>query len=627
MSSRLFAASLCYLITVAQTAVAESRVLRGATGVELQKWVDQLSTDSLRPTWIQACPHQGKVLFCAIAERDSTPREWRMRHGLSQADFQKVFDANLRDGFRMVCCSGYLAGNADQFAAIWIKDSEGVRWEARSFLTVDEYQKRFDAAVQNKLVPLQVAQFRSSAGIRMAAIFTSQNNLQFVARHNLTADQYQQFVDERSPQGFRPADLSVTATEGGPRFTTIFVKDAIPWAAHHGFSQEQIDDRLSAYARTGLQPICLDAYVDGNQLRYAAVWKQAEVPEPPPVGALPANYEPLDKAIRQFMSERRIPGGELAVGHRGKLQLARGYGYATPDHSRQVQPHDLFRIASVSKPITAALVRKLAAEGRLDLQTPAFELIGAQPLPSQTVDARLKQITVQHLLDHQGGWIRGETFDPMFRSTVIAKELGRPAPATALDVIQYMLGQPLQFDPGRHTGKGSERYSNFGYCVLGRVIERVTGQSYFEALQGEILRDRQITEITLGRTLPQFRDPREPVYVSPGLAPSVFVTDREELVPWPDGGFHLEAMDSHGGLIASAPALVEFFRDRWVSGQPRGAEDVPQEWVALGALDGTAALLMQHAGFDVAVLLNQRIQSEDNTRLADSIREALKSVD
>ena len=58
----------------------------------------------------------------------------------------------------------------------------------------------------------------------------------------------------------------------------------------------------------------------------------------------------------------------------------------------------------------------------------------------------------------------------MFATAPIAAALNRPSPACARDIIDSMAGQPLQFEPGT-----DRAYSNFGYCLLGRVIERVTG--------------------------------------------------------------------------------------------------------------------------------------------------------
>ena len=206
----------------------------------------------------------------------------------------------------------------------------------------------------------------------------------------------------------------------------------------------------------------------------------------------------FDREMEAFMQARNIPGGALAVVKDRRLVYARGYGWADREKMIPVQPASLFRIASVSKPITAVAVLKLIEEGRLSLDTRALPLLGLTPLIASFRDPepRLRQITIRHLLQHTGGWDRDKSFDPMFRPEQIAQAAHSPSPATAEQIIRYMLSMPLAFDPGtRHA------YSNFGYCVLGRVIEKVTGGPYEKFVREKILAPAGITDMRIGATL------------------------------------------------------------------------------------------------------------------------------
>ena len=125
----------------------------------------------------------------------------------------------------------------------------------------------------------------------------------------------------------------------------------------------------------------------------------------------------------------------------------------------------------------------------------------------------------------------------------------------AMTVIRFMLGQPLDFDPGVRYA-----YSNFGYCLLGRVIEEKSGQPYEEYVRERVLEPLGIIHMRIGGTLPNERVEGEVSYYGfPGqeLVHSV-MPGTPEMAPWPYGGFHLKAMDSHGGWIASATDLVRF---------------------------------------------------------------------
>jgi len=139
----------------------------------------------------------------------------------------------------------------------------------------------------------------------------------------------------------------------------------------------------------------------------------------------------------------------------------------------------------------------------------------------------------------------------MFRPIVAAQAVGAPVPASAETVIRYMMDHPLDFEPGSRYA-----YSNFGYAVLGRVIERVTGMSYEEYVRSAVLAPAGARRARIGRTQRDGRAPGEVAYHYPQNAMSVFPGGGT--VPWPYGGFHLEAMDSHGGWIASTVDLLRF---------------------------------------------------------------------
>jgi N-acyl-D-amino-acid deacylase len=130
--------------------------------------------------------------------------------------------------------------------------------------------------------------------------------------------------------------------------------------------------------------------------------------------------------------------------------------------------------------------------------------------------------------------------------------MGTHAPAMPQEIIKYMMGRPLDFDPGTR-----EAYSNFGYCVLGRVIEKTSRVSYENYVQREVLSPLGIRRMRQGRSLENQRAEQEVQYYprSDAHVESVFGGGT---VPVAYGGWCIEAMDSHGGWIASATDLVRF---------------------------------------------------------------------
>ncbi|NBC17998.1 MAG: serine hydrolase [Bacteroidetes bacterium] len=262
----------------------------------------------------------------------------------------------------------------------------------------------------------------------------------------------------------------------------------------------------------------------------------------------------FDSLIPDVLAEHDVPGAAVAVAYEGRLVFARGYGLADTTTGELVQPFDMFRIASVSKPITAVAVARLVEEGHLDLDAHVFGelLTNLEPLPGETADARLNDITVRDLLYHTAGWDAAASGDPMFMTTEIAQAAGTAMPPSQETIIRYVMSRPLDFEPG-----SAYVYSNFGYLLLGRVIEHVTGRTY-QAYVTELLAEADIERLALARSRFDERlDHEVRYYMPPGTppGPSVFTG---EPVPQPYGNFYIEAMDAHGGWVTTAPDLLRF---------------------------------------------------------------------
>ncbi|WP_395702586.1 serine hydrolase domain-containing protein [Aquabacterium sp.] len=273
-----------------------------------------------------------------------------------------------------------------------------------------------------------------------------------------------------------------------------------------------------------------------------------------PVGAATGTAVPqlaaFDTEMNAFMQRWQVPGASLAVVRQGRLVFARGYGVADRSTGELVQPDALFRIASLTKPITATAVMQLVERGLLSLDTAVFPYL-ARGTPA---DPRLNRITVRHLLQHSGGWDNGEGADPAFQPQQVVREMGVDSPPDADTLVRWLLKQPLQFDPGTREGE-----TNVDYVLLGEVLAKATGQRYEDAVRTMLLASGT-TRIRLGASLPQGRLAGEVVYHMPAgspLVPSAF-SSLPGPVPAPYGGFTLELGAAAGGWVGSAIDLVAF---------------------------------------------------------------------
>lgn len=259
----------------------------------------------------------------------------------------------------------------------------------------------------------------------------------------------------------------------------------------------------------------------------------------------------FDNAMHTIMTNHNITSAQLAVTWQGRLVLAHGYSL-NPGPGDIVTDYDsTFRIASVSKQITSILINRLIQDGRLSLGNTLGQFFTLTPPPGKSVDSRLAGVTVRNLLEHLAGFgnMNGGIYDPMFNDFNIASELGVSLPITQANIITAMNGVPLNSTPGT-----TFHYSNYGYLLLGRIIESVTGMSYAEYADS-IFRPIGIWDMHLAKSELAYRGLHEVGYHS-GINRTTVMNSSGAMVPYEYGAFNIDNMDSHGGWVMSAVELV-----------------------------------------------------------------------
>lgn len=313
------------------------------------------------------------------------------------------------------------------------------------------------------------------------------------------------------------------------------------------------------------------------------------------------------KLVQQFLEQFGMPSLSMAIARNGKLLYRDAFGYADTSKRINATPEHTYRIASISKPITATAIFKLIESGAIRLHDKVFGVGGilekefGMDLPDP-----VKEVSIYHLLTHTSGGWSNKKGDPMF---------SQPTYVDHHRLIAYTLANHRLDNP---PGKNYE-YSNFGYCVLGRVIEKVTGEKYEVFVKKNILEGVGITGMRLAGDTFDERMPNEVVYYdSTGANPYRMAVRR---------------MDSHGGWLATPNDLVLF--GMAVTGQKTDAHILSPDslhtmmspsavspsyacgwminnrpnWWHTGSLPGTSSILVRTvSGFCWAAITNARAE-------------------
>ena len=336
---------------------------------------------------------------------------------------------------------------------------------------------------------------------------------------------------------------------------------------------------------------------------------------PGAAGAEPAEPTPPERAAmaqiaRDYMQKYTVPGLSVAIGHGGRIIYAEAFGVADRERPERLMPSHLFRIASVSKPITSVAIFSLIEQGRLNLGERVFGPGGVlgTDYGGPPFSPGVEQITIEHLLTHTcGGW-GNDHDDPMFMN---------PGMNHAQLISWTLHTKPLEHPPGQKYS-----YSNFGFCVLGRVIEKVARQPYAAFVSAAVLRRCGIADMAIaGNTLAARRPGEVRYYGQDGENPY---------------DMNVARMDSHGGWIARPADLVGFAMHvsgfaappnilkpetiRLMTMPTKASGDYAKGWSVNkydnwwhgGSLPGTGTIMVRtHGGFCWAAFVNTRRPKND----------------
>ena len=243
----------------------------------------------------------------------------------------------------------------------------------------------------------------------------------------------------------------------------------------------------------------------------------------------------------------------------GKLVYRQVYSF----QSDGITNTSLFRIMGLSMPITSTAIMQLVESGSIALDDKVFTILDQYDTSAiKNFDSNILNITVSHLLHHVSGWdvapTSGPWFntinDPMFMDFTVAGDRNKSVPVSVDDIIGFVLSQPLDNVPGE-----SFSLNYFGYVLLGKIIEKISGQSYVGYVQANIFDPLGIANMKMGRTQERFADPDEVVYhdaFTPSNCPSVVLNGKFAECAY--GSTNIENLGAAAGWIASAIDLARF---------------------------------------------------------------------
>ncbi len=543
----------------------------------------------------------GKETYAAIWDKKSSAG-WVARHAMSESGYQAEVATQKNAGYRPGRITAADINGHLVFACIFYKISAA--WEARHNMSSQQYQAEYNNWTGKGYRLVEVCGYKRNGQETYAAVWEKSNGPLYVARHAMSSQQFQSEFNTQYDNGYKPVRVSAFEVGGQSRFAAIFEKMNDGVYARSGLNENNYQAEVDNAWYLGSSLKHVNGYNVNGTVYFAALWMDA--------GLSGNDQNFINSKVKKYMDDSNIPGLSIAVMKDGKLVFARGYGQSDKSNGNLVSPNSLFRIASVSKPITSTAIMRLTETHNLKL---GDKLFGAGGIlgdycagNNSCVDKTdAEKITVQSCLEHSTGWTNDAVWDQYQLNNT--------------DIIKWALKNYSQ-----GTAPGAKyQYINFDYFLLGRVIEKKSGQTYENYVRSAILGKSGITKMQIGNDAASAKIPGEVTYYSDNTGD-----------PY---ALKLTRMDANGGWIARPIDLLLFAAGiDGLNNRPdvinsgtlatmhtistaSGADDYAKGikvkkdwWMHNGCMPGTLGDLVHFDnGITVAILINTRPQNDNCT--------------
>ncbi|HET9898352.1 MAG TPA: serine hydrolase [Streptosporangiaceae bacterium] len=562
--------------------------IHGVDAAGYQSFFTKWSDEGYYPVLVSATGAADDAVFASVFEQGN-PGVWAGRHGMTPADFAAASASALANGQVLRSFSIYGTSADRRYAAIWHPNPTFVKSTLNAAETASAYQTTFNAAIQLPGVYLNAwrpAYVALSGDGTYCSVFKDDFVGPWAARHGLSGSDYQAFFNQQVAEGYYPIVVQGGGTTAAPIYAAIFAKQDVPYARKWTVTGSPV---------AALAPVdqAVRTFMQANGVRAAqvAIAKNGTMRSSRGYTWAEPGYRlthPTDRFLLASCSKMFCEAAIQSLYNSGKLHpptlTVKPAGTEKPVVGDTVTGNktgatavvtavngDTLTLASVLNTFTTADTAATMSNSGGTVAVLAYRP-GTKVYPllgfSHPADPRSDSITVQQLLDHQGGYDDGRNPkypyapDPTYNMRQIGQALGH-AVATKLDVATYMYGQRLQFAPGTDSA-----YSNYGYLLLGAVVEKVTGMSYHAYLAQAVLQPAGITEVEVFPTRAAGRTAQQAIAEDPGLGLDPLDLASALYIPCVYGGDGEinEVGDPNDGTGASAQAMARLVHTHAVWG-------------------------------------------------------------
>jgi len=207
----------------------------------------------------------------------SSHAQWESRHNLSSAQYQSFVDDCVKKGMRPISVSGYTVGGSERYAAVYEKKS-GPAWIAKHGLSAAEYQNQITTLDKQGYVISFISAFEVGGQVKYAGIW-EKKNVVYIARHGQNAAQAQTEFNNNTKNGYRLIFITCYESGNTAYYASIYEKSAGPaYYAHFGMDADEYQQKYNDYTGQGFRLTVVSGCNVGGKDYYAGIWEKKSGP-------------------------------------------------------------------------------------------------------------------------------------------------------------------------------------------------------------------------------------------------------------------------------------------------------------------------------------------------------------
>ena len=448
--------------------------IRGYSSDEYSKYFKKRADGGYLQIDIEVDRIGGKTVYSGVWQKNTDKRKWSSRRDMTHDEFNKRWEDLRKKGYRLIDQEAYRIGNKNRYAGIWVENKEKLKWGSSRNLSSKAFSKKFKEYDEKGYRIVDIEAYKQGNSMKYAGIWVKNDaKLGWSMRRNMSASEYGKRFKDMSDKGYRVADIESYRDGSKQKYSAIWVKNKNKrrWAAYRDMDGTGFSNRWRGLKDEGYRLVDFEAYKGKGGTRYAGVWRQngSKLSWP--------HKSAVDKAARDYRKDNGIPGISVAVTENGKIVYSRGFGYADVKNEKAAHAGTIFRLASVSKPLTALIAMRQADKNQLELDDRTRK--HASYLPKHHTH------TIRQLVNHRSG-VRHYKGSDRSDDCIVPdrkkwKDSSKKKYKTAKDASKLIRKDPLMYEPDDR-----RCYSTHAYTLLAAALEGAGKKSFTSLVSNEL---------------------------------------------------------------------------------------------------------------------------------------------